>query len=264
MKHQAETPFQSPFQSPLSIAQERLWFLSQLDPDSALYNEPTAVRLRGSLDIQALKSALVQLINDCRPIDLPVIDLSSRPREKREDELQSLLVDLTKRPFDLTRDFPWRATLLKLGSAEHVLLLVTHHISSDEGSGEIMWRELVTLYRAFAAGKPNPLPELPTQYPDYVVWQRQWLKGAAAENHLAYWKQQLSDVSALELPTDRPRPAVQTFRGGKQAFQFSQSLSEQLKAFSTEEGVTLFTTLLAAFKTLLHRYTGQDDILIGS
>ena len=286
MKHQAETPFQSPFQSPLSIAQERLWFLSQLDPDSALYNEPTAVRLRGSLDIQALKSALVailerheilrttlllteeaapvQLINDCRPIDLPVIDLSSRPREKREDELQSLLVDLTKRPFDLTRDFPWRATLLKLGSAEHVLLLVTHHISSDEGSGEIMWRELVTLYRAFAAGKPNPLPELPTQYPDYVVWQRQWLKGAAAENHLAYWKQQLSDVSALELPTDRPRPAVQTFRGGKQSFQFSQSLSEQLKAFRSEEGVTLFTTLLAAFKTLLHRYTGQDDIPVGS
>ena len=208
MKHQAESSFQSLFQSPLSIAQERLWFLSQLDPDSALYNEPTAVRLRGSLDIQALKGALaaiverqeilrttlllteeaapVQLINDCRPIDLPVIDLSSRPREKREDELQSVLVDLTKRPFDLTRDFPWRATLLKLGSAEHVLLLVTHHISSDDWSSEILWRELATLYRAFAEGKPNPLPELPSQYADYVVWQRQWLKGAAAENHLAY------------------------------------------------------------------------------
>ncbi len=286
MKQQAETPFQSLFQSPLSIAQERLWFLSELDPDSALYNESTAVRLRGSLDIQALKGALaaiverqeilrttlllteeaapVQLINDCRPIDLAVIDLSSRPRVKREDELQRTLLDLTKRPFDLTRDFPWRATLLKLGSAEHVLLLVTHHISSDEGSGEIMWRELATLYRAFAEGKPNPLPELPSQYADYVVWQRQWLKGAAAENHLAYWKQQLSDVSALELPMDRPRPAVQTFRGAKQSFQFSQSLSEQLKAFSTEERVSLFTTLLAAFKTLLHRYTGQDDILIGS
>src|SRR2546427_15370 len=285
MKHQAETPFQSLFQSPLSIAQERLWFLSQLDPDSALYNESTAVRLRGSLDIQALKGALaaiverqdilrttlllteeaapVQLINDRRPIDLPVIDLSNRPRVKREDELQRTLLDLTKRPFDLTRDFPWRATLLKLGSAEHVLLLVTHHISSDEGSSEILWRELATLYRAFAEGKPNPLPELPSQYADCVVWQRQWLKGAAAENHLAYWKQQLSDVSALELPMDRPRPAVQSFRGGKQSFQFSQSLSEQLKAFSTEEGVTLFTTLLAAFKTLLHRYTGQDDILIG-
>src|SRR5436309_1465774 len=286
MKQQAETPFQSLFQSPLSIAQERLWFLSELDPDSALYNESTAVRLRGSLDIQALKGALaaiverqeilrttlllteeaapVQLINDCRPIDLPVIDLSSRPREKREDELQRTLVDLTKRPFDLTRDFPWQATLLKLGSAEHVLLLVTHHISSDDWSSEILWRELATLYRAFAEGKPNPLPELPSQYADYVVWQQQWLNGAAAENHLAYWKQQLADVSALELPTDRPRPAVQTFRGGKQSFQFSQSLSEQLKAFRSEEGVTLFTTLLAAFKTLLHRYTGQDDILIGS
>jgi hypothetical protein len=217
MTHQAQTPFRSLFQSslsiaqeraPLSVAQQRVWFLSQLDPGNPAYNDPTAVRLKGTLDIQALKSALAAIVerhkilratlllteepvpihsvNNCFSIDLPVLDLSRSPNEKREEELQHTLTDLTKRPFDLTRDFPWRATLLKLGPTEHVLLLVTHDISFDAWSKDVLWREIATLYQAFCEGTPNPLPDLPVQYADYVVWQRQWLKSAAAEHHLAY------------------------------------------------------------------------------
>jgi Condensation domain len=142
--------------------------------------------------------------------------------------------------------------------------LVTHHIASDGWSSGILWQELATLYAAFSRGEPDPLPELPIQYADYAVWQRQWLQGKVLETQLSYWTKQLSDASVLELPTDRPRPAFQSYRGSRESSVFTMALTDQLQALSRKEGVTLFMTLLAAFQTLLHRYSRQEDIVVGS
>ena len=157
-----------------------------------------------------------------------------------------------------------RATLLKLDREDYVLLLVLHHIASDGWSRGILFRELSVLYNAFSTGKPSPLPNLSIQYVDFAIWQRQWLQGEVFEKQLDYWKRRLEDLPLLQLPTDRPRPAVQTFRGARQSVLLSKDLKEELKALSRREGVTLFMTLLAAFKALLHRYTGQEDIIVGS
>ncbi len=271
---------------PLSFAQERLWFLDQLEPGNPFYNIPAAVRLTGPLNVAALEQSLNEIVRrhetlrttfatvDGQPVQviaptfiltLPVVDWRQLPEVEQSVEIQRLATEEAQQPFDLTNGPLLRVTLLRLGEVEHVLLLTMHHIVSDGWSmGVLIW-EIGTLYEAFATGKPSPLPELPIQYADFAHWQRQWLQDEVLEAQLSYWKQQLSGASSvLELPTDRPRPAVQTFQGARQRLVLPQPLTEALKDLSQEEGVTLFMTLLTAFKTLLYRYTGQEDILVGS
>jgi amino acid adenylation domain-containing protein len=271
---------------PLSFAQQRLWFLDQLEPQSPLYNMPRAVRLRGPLHVEALQRALsaivsrhealrttfvavagspVQVIAAPCAVALSINDLSACSAAEQEAEVQRLLEQEGQRPFDLTTDVMLRASLLRLGAAEHILLLVTHHIAADGWSMGVLWQELSMCYDAFLAGKPPILPGLPIQYADFAVWQRQWLQGEYLETQLVYWKQQLHNVPPmLELPTDRPRPAIQSCRGARQTVQLSKTLSQALKALGQRTGSTLFMTLLAAFKVLLQRYTGQNDIVVGS
>ena len=270
---------------PLSFAQERLWFLDQLEPDSPAYNIPAAVRIRGSLNVTALEQSVndivrrhkalrttfatvdgepVQVIAPAKPLSLVSLDLRALPEDEREAEALRLATEEAQRPFDLAQGPLLRATLLRLGEEEHIALLTMHHIASDGWSMGVLIREVAALYQAFSTGEPSPLPELPIQYADFAVWQRQWLQGEVLEAQLAYWKQQLADIPVLELPTDRPRPAIQTSRGAHQSLELSQTLTEALKALSRQEGVTLYMTLLAVFKALLHRYTGQDDIVVGS
>lgn len=263
---------------PLSFAQARLWFLNQLEPNAA-YNIPVALRLKSQLNVTALQQSLneilrrhealrttfvavegqpVQVIASKQTLTLPVVDLQ---------ELQQaihLATELAQQPFDLARDLLLRAKLLRLDTDEHVLVLVIHHIVFDGWSLGVFIQELATLYEAFAIALPSPLSELSIQYADFALWQRQWLQGEVLETQLAYWKQQLADLPVLQLPTDRPRPVVQTFRGAVEFLMLPKSLTEALKALSQGSGVSLFMTLLAAFKTLLYRYTGQDDIVVGS
>jgi amino acid adenylation domain-containing protein len=270
---------------PLSFAQTRLWFLEQLQPGSA-YNIAAAVRLMGSLHVAALEQSLneivqrhetlrttfttlsgepVQVIAPVLALSLPLVDLRQLPEAQQELEVERLASEEAQRPFDPSIGPLLRATLLQLGEAEHVLLLTMHHIVSDGWSMGVLIRELAALYQAFSTGNPSPLPELPIQYADFAHWQHQWLQGEVLETQLVYWQQQLAGAPAvLELPTDRPRPAVQTFRGASQSLALSKSLSQKLKTLSQRCGVTLFMTLLAAFQTLLYRYTGQDDICVGS
>jgi amino acid adenylation domain-containing protein len=270
---------------PLSFAQQRLWFLDQLEPNSPLYNVPQAIRLQGPLQVKALHQTLNtivarhetlrttfhavdgiprQVIAEHRTVALPLIDLSAWPEAAREAEAHRLIREEALHPFDLARDVLVRATLLRLGPAEHILLLTMHHIASDGWSMKVLSHEVAALYEAFTRGAPSPLPGLPIQYADYAVWQREWLQGEVLEAQLAYWREQLAGVPELALPLDHPRPAIQTFRGARHALRISQPMTEALKALSQREGVTLFMTLLAAFQTLLQRYTGQDDIAVGS
>src|SRR5205823_4807318 len=179
--------------------------------------------------------------------------------------LRRMLREEARRPFDLLRDSLLRAWLVRLQANEHVLLVTMHHIVSDERSFDILFLELEALYESFRAGKPAALPELSVQYGDFALWEQDWLGGEPLRQQLAYWKKQLSGVlPTLELPTDRPRPAVQSSRGGTETLQLSQALTQALKNLGTPESATLFVTLLAAFQALLHRYTGQEDILVGS
>ncbi len=270
---------------PLSFTQERLWFLDQLTPGTAVYNLPAAMRLRGVLNRAALEASLdeivrrhevlrtcfvavegkpVQLIAPSAKLVVTVIDLSPMAEAGRAEEVRRLASEEARRPFNLAQGPLVRATLLRLSDQEHVLLLTLHHIVSDAWSRGVFNHELTALYEAFAAGRPSPLPGLPVQYADYVVWQREWLRGAVLERQLQYWRPQLAGVPVLELPFDHPRPAVQTYRGAHAAFRLPKQLSAQLTALSRREGVTLYMTLLAAFQTLLARYTGQDDIAVGS
>src|SRR5262245_14779273 len=275
----------TPEPAALSFAQQRLWFLNQLEPDNPSYNQPKAVRLSGPLDVSSLQKALahivtrheslrttfvavdgnpVQIINGGQAVDMPVEDLRDCPASTRAAEMERLLRRAVVSPFDLSKDLMLRTLLLRLTDDDHILLLVTHHIASDAWSSDILWKELATLYQAFTAGQTSPLRPLPIQYADYAVWQRHWLHGEALETQLAYWKQQLTSGPTLQLPPDRPRPPVHSSRGALQSVALAQELSEGLKALRRKEGVTLFMALLAAFQTLLHRYTGQDDIAVGS
>ncbi|RKH11041.1 amino acid adenylation domain-containing protein [Corallococcus sp. CA053C] len=271
---------------PLSFAQQRLWFLDQFEPDSAFYNIPLSVRLPGPLDVPALREALqalvrrheslrttfevvqgqpVQRITPSLTLALPVVDLRELPEAAREAEAHRLAHEEARTPFQLQQGPLLRTRLLTLGDTEQLLLLTLHHIISDGWSVEVLLRELGVLYTAAQAGQPSPLPELPIQYADFAVWQRQWLSGPVLEEQLRYWKQQLEGAPAvLELPTDRPRPPVQVFRGGLHSFSLPGTLVAPLKALCEREQVTLFMTLLAAFKTLLHRYTGQEDLIVGT
>ncbi|MFZ5918978.1 MAG: amino acid adenylation domain-containing protein [Chloroflexota bacterium] len=272
--------------TPLSFAQQRLWFLDQLEPGNLFYNIPIAMRLQGKLDVAALERVLSEIVRrhealrttfaviDGRPVQviapepavsLPLKDLTSLPQAEREAETQRLAILEVRQPFDLARGPLLRARLIRLGEQEHVALLTMHHIVSDGWSMGVLVAEIAQLYAAFAAGQPSPLPELAVQYADFSHWQRAWLQGEVLERQLVYWKQRLiNSPPMLELPTDRPRPAVQTSHGATLSFDLPGELSQALKELGREEGVTLFMTLLAAFQTLLYRYTGQPDVVVGT
>jgi hypothetical protein len=190
--------------------------------------------------------------------------MSGLPEGEREAEARRQATDEAVLAFDLHRGPLIRAGLLRLGEEEHILLLTMHHIVFDGWSEGVLFRELAAFYEGFSTGQPAPHSDLPIQYRDFAVWQKQWLQGEIFDAQLAYWKKQLAGAPVLELPTDHPRPSVQTFRGSQQFLFIPKALTERLTAISRAEGTTLFMTLLAAFQTLLHRYTGKDDILVGS
>ncbi|HEX6290303.1 MAG TPA: amino acid adenylation domain-containing protein [Herpetosiphonaceae bacterium] len=272
--------------APLSFNQQRLWFLDQLVPNSPAYNILTVVRLSGPLDASIFERAINEIVRrhdslrtvfptvDGQPVQavaaalsvaMPQIDLRALDPAGRDAELQRLIEAETRQPFDLAQGPLIRARLVRQADTEYVLLLAMHHIVSDTWSFGIFVRELVALYGAFVAGQSSPLPELPIQYADFAEWQRERLQGDVLAAQLDYWKQQLGGhLSALELPTDHPRPPVQTFRGAAQSFVLHKDLADALKELSRQEGVTLFMTLLAAFQVLMARYSGQEDILVGS
>ncbi|QHG14907.1 non-ribosomal peptide synthetase [Nostoc sp. ATCC 53789] len=267
---------------PLSFAQQRMWFLYQLESQSPFYNEGLQLRVAGVLNVEALQQSIneiicrheilrttfpavdgkpLQIISPSLTINIPVLDLQGL----EESEVQQIVTKEARQPFDLSNGPLLRVTLLRLGSESHVLVLIMHHIITDGWSMGIFIQELSTLYRGFTLNSPLLLAELPIQYADFAVWQRQWLTEEIQKQQLNYWKQQLADAPPLlELPTDKPRPAVQTFCGATQEFQIDQNLSKQIKTFSQQSGATLFHTLLAAFVVLMFRYSGQDDICIGS
>jgi amino acid adenylation domain-containing protein len=271
---------------PLSFAQQRLWFLDKLEPNSSLYNVIRAIKLNGPLDVEALQKSLnkivsrhetlrttfifvkdkvVQAIAEPSSVDLSVIDLRNFSEFDRESEAKRVCQKEAQRPFDLSSDLMIQATLFQIDNDEHILLLVLHHIATDEWSMSILFRELSISYEAFSRAESPVLPDLPIQYADFAVWQHQWLKDKVIEKQLEYWKRQLKGATfVLELPTDRPRPAVQSFRGTKQSIELSYSISDALRSLCQTERATMFMTLIAAFNVLLHRYTGRNDILVGS
>lgn len=271
---------------PLSFAQQRLWFLSQLEPTAASYNVPAAVRLIGSLDRQALEESFmgvlrrhdvlrttfvviggqpVQQVASDSALQMPVVDLGTVPEAERQMIVRRLAAEEAQRPFDLTRGPLFRVRLLAVHPSEHVLLLTLHHSVSDGWSMNVLIRELTELYGASMAGQPSTLAPLPLQYADYAVWQRRWLQGAVRDRQLDYWLRDLGGaVPALHLPTDRLRPAVQSYRGARYTFTVPADLCGRLLKLSRRQGVTLFMTLLAGFQVLLFRYTGQTDLCIGT
>ncbi len=271
---------------PLSFAQQRLWILDQLDPGTPLYTIPLALRLMGKVHIPALTQAIAEIVRrhealrtafvevDGIPYQkilpagaflAPLIDLRQLKLNERRKKALDIVAEEEQQPFDLTSGILLRAQLLQLDEDEYILNLCMHHIASDAWSIEIFFKETMLLYKAFAEGRPSPLPNLPVQYIDYAVWQRQWLQGERLERQILYWKEQLSGVpSLLPLPTDHPRPALQTFRGSTTTFHLSPELTRALKTFSQREGVTLFMTVLSAFKVWLYRHTRQKDIVVGT
>jgi amino acid adenylation domain-containing protein len=270
---------------PLSFAQQRLWFIDQLEPGNSAYNFPAAVRLKGPLNVVALERTVNEIVRrhetlrttfatvDGRPVQViapaltaraAVLNLQELSDGEREAEVQRLAIEQAQLPFDLARGPLLRVTLLRLAEEEHVGLLTMHHIVSDGWSTGILIREMAVLYQAFSHGAASPLPELPIQYADFAHWQREWLQGEVLETQLSYWKRQLLGAAVLELPTDHPRPAMQTFRGSHQSLLLPKHVGDDLKALSRREGITLWMTLLTAFKILLHRYTDQDDIIVGT
>jgi amino acid adenylation domain-containing protein len=271
---------------PLSFAQQRLWFLNRLDPENPAYNQPTVLRWSGDLNVEALQKTLdaivarhevmrttftvidenpMQVVNEPRPVELPLIDLSERPALQRETEVQELLRELTRQCFNLAQDMMLRGALLRLSGNDHVLFLVTHHIASDNWSDQIFFREIAAFYEAIVDERSPVLSDLPIQYADFASWQRQWLQGEVLDEELIYWKKQLEgSAPELQLPTDQPRPLVQTHQGAQRSIKLAANLCQKLKELSREQDATLFMILLAAFQTFLYRYSGQDDIIVGS
>jgi natural product biosynthesis luciferase-like monooxygenase protein/amino acid adenylation domain-containing protein len=286
---------------PQSFAQRRMWFLSQLRPDTVAYNVPTAIRLSGRISVDALRWSLeeivrrheilrttfdmrqgepVQIINATTTFALSVVNLGSFNLQEREGELQKRAIEEAQRPFDLLHGPLIRGTLLLLDANEAMLLLTYHHIVADGWSRGILVRELQTLYTSFITGRPSTLEALPIQYADFTVWQREWLQRPVTSNRqsigdgqeqtllasqITYWKEQLDGpLPALELPLDHPRPPLQTFHGAHQTISIPEQVMEKLKALSEREGASLFMTLLASFQVLLARHSGQKDILVGS
>ncbi|MEM6401890.1 MAG: amino acid adenylation domain-containing protein, partial [Cyanobacteria bacterium P01_D01_bin.116] len=270
----------------LSWAQERLWFFNKLEGESATYNMSGALRISGNLDINALSQALseivrrhevlrtsfpivngtpVQIIHPEATMKLDVVDLQQYPEQERQNLIEKLQTEVATTPFDLENAPLIRCSLLHISAEEYVLLPAMHHIVSDGWSIGVLLREISTLYQAFSAGKPSPLTELPIQYGDFAVWQKQWLSGEILENQLNYWKQKLDGApQQLNLPIDHPRTPVMTFKGKQESFEFNAELTQKLKKLTLRSGATLYMTLLAAFKVLLCYYSQQEDIVVGS
>ena len=272
---------------PLSFGQQQLWLLAQLMPDTPVYNECVTVQIPGHLDVAALKQSLnemiqrheawrtsfpivdgqpVQMIHPALALPLPLVDLRHLPEFEREVEAIRMAKKEALQPFDLAQVPLLRTTLIQLGDIEYRLFITLHHIIFD-GTAiyQVFLQDLYTLYEAFSTGRPSPLPKLPFQYADFAVWQREWLQEDRLTSQLLYWKKQLAGAPAiLELPTSYSRPLLQTFSGSAFLVTLSKGLSSALKSLSQQEGVTLYMTMVAAFKTLLHRYTGQDDLVVGT
>ncbi|HVR99443.1 MAG TPA: amino acid adenylation domain-containing protein, partial [Thermoanaerobaculia bacterium] len=271
---------------PLSSAQQRLWFIDQLEPGSPLYNIPVALRIEGPLHHAVLRRCLseivrrhevlrtvfavtegppVQVIRPAEPVGLSVVDLAGLPVSRRQAKAFAMAGEEARRPFDLTRGPLLRGVLLRIAEGDHVVALTMHHIVSDGWSLGILVREVTALYAAFAETRPSPLPELPVQYADFAVWQHSWLQGEILEGEIAFWRRQLAGLPPLlELPTDRPRPAAQSFRGASRPVRLPVGLTQQIEALSRRQGVTVFMVLLAGFEALLSRYSGQQDLAIGT
>ena len=271
----------------LSFAQQRLWFLNNFEPESPEYNIPQAFRIEGDLDPEVMQRALrevvrrhetlrttfrsiegegAQVIAQVVDMEVPYTDARTRVSDPSQawDEAMRLAAADAREPFDLALGPLMRARLYRAGEREYLLYCNVHHIAYDGWSMGIFGRELAAIYDAFAAGLPSPLPELPVQYLDFAVWQREWLSGEVLETQLSYWRRQLASVPPLELPTDRPRPAVRTHNGTALPLVFSDRLQRDLKGFAQREGSTLFIVLLAAFKALLHHWTTQEDVSVGT
>ncbi|HEY7124282.1 MAG TPA: amino acid adenylation domain-containing protein [Ktedonobacterales bacterium] len=273
---------------PLSFAQQRLWFLDQFEPDTSLYNIPEALHIKGQLQQEALQQTLealvarhetlrttfvardgepVQVIAEQQAVHLPCIDLRDLPEQEREAEALRLVREEAGRPFNLAKGPLLRTAMLRLAEEEFMLLLSMHHIISDGWSKGVLMRELLTLYQTLLYHPEQAascLPEQPIQYADFAVWQRQWLQGKALEEQLAYWKGQLADLPPLQMPTDHPHPTARTIEGAATARMLAAGLAEQLIALSRQEKCSLFMVLLAALNVLLSRYTGQEDIAVGT
>lgn len=272
--------------APLSFAQERLWFLERLQPGGFVYNVPVAARITGPLDLETLQCAILELqqrheVLRARYIEvdgtprqvvepapakpLLLMDLSEIEEPERQQRLQEFVVQEVRRPFDLAQGPIFRVSVVRLSREEYLLMLTQHHITSDAWSLVVLWRDLGALYESYRVGKESPLPPLPIQYSDYAIWQRNWLTGEAWRTELAYWKKQLENTDGvLELPTDHPRPPMQTANGRMQQFSLESTLCQGLSALSRSEGATTFMTLLSAFNVLLNRFTGRTDISVGS
>ena len=272
--------------APLSFQQQGLWFLYQLEPDSTSYNIHVATCFYGQFNIAALELTLGEIVRrheilratfgtiDGQPVQifspferlvLPLVDLSELSEQSKRTEAQRLAEEESQRAFNLAEGPPLRVISLRINSEEHVLLKTAHHIVTDGWSMSVFYRELAELYEAFSSGRPSPLPELTIQYSDYADWQRKTLTEEALEAEVRYWRKRLGGaLPALQLPGERSRPRGGARRGATNAFRLSHGLSESLKAFSQRTGVTLFMTLLAAFKALLFRYTGETDIIVGT
>jgi amino acid adenylation domain-containing protein len=270
----------------LSFAQQRLWFLNQLEGQKSTYNISSGLHLNGTLNEAALQQSIteivkrheilrttfplvngvaVQVIHANVNITISLVNLEVLPDVEQAAEVQRLVKEQSQRPFDLVQGPLLRVTLLQLGRESHILLLTIHHIVSDGWSMGIFFRELSTLYAAFSQGESASLPNLSIQYADFAHWQRQWLQGEVLETQLKYWQQQLADVPPLlDLPSDRPRPPVQTFRGSTKTFELSGTLTQQIKKLGSQSGTTLFMTLLAVFVTLLSHYSHQEDLVVGT
>jgi amino acid adenylation domain-containing protein len=270
---------------PLSFAQQRLWFLDQLVPGHAFYNLPAAVRLRGALSVDALRSTFQEIVRrheslrttfavfdgvgyqtiaPAPRVKVPLADLADLDAIRRESELMRLSAAEAARPFDLSTGPLLRLTLLRLSREEHAVLLTMHHIVADGWSMGVLVRELTALYASFSRGAPSPLEELPIQYADFAHWQREWLKGERMDRELGYWTNQLAGLPTLQMPTDRPRPPVPSFRGNRTTFRWSQELTRSLRALSRRESCTLFMALMAGFQSVLRTYSRQDDIVVGT
>ena len=271
--------------APLSFGQQRLWFLDQLMPGNTNLNLNLAIRIREPVDEVVLERSLNEIVRrheSLRTIfkevngepfqvvlprywlQLRLVDLRSLADSEREIEAIQLTTEEFERPFDLARGPLLRSSLLRMGEGDYIFLLTMHHIIWDGWSMGLFWSELSTIWDAFANSEPSPLPELPLQYVDFAVWQRDWLQGDVLGKLLAYWKKQLVDLADLQLPTDHPRPVVQSVHGAAHNFTVSPSLVAALRTMGHREGATLFMTLLAAFQTLLFRYAGQDDFVVGT
>ena len=272
--------------APLSFAQQRLWFLDQMEPGSPLYNIPSALRMQGKLDVAALEQSINTLVQrhaalrttfqlvDGQPMQhvqpalrlpLPQVNLADVSQSEREATTQRYLAEAATQPFDLTQGPLIRTTLLRLSATEHIFLLTLHHSIADGWSLSILFRELRDLYADYHAGQVPALPTLPVTYVDYALWQREWLQGSALAEQLDYWQGQLAGVPpVLELPTDFQRPAQISYQGAHVTFGLPAALSRDLQALAQREGVTTFMLMLAAFQTLLSRYSGQDDFVVGT